>query len=118
MRTLKFRVWRTAAKAWAEDTYFEYGPFDKFLELTEENNETFQQFTGFKDKNGKEIYEGDIVEFQAITFETGYVVQEKSGAWIFKPLDKKSILKDYFISAWRKRLKVIGNIHENSELIK
>ena len=77
--------------------------------------ETKGQFTGLLDKNGKEIYEGDIVEV-----ENGKhpVLTE----CIYEP--GLFTLKDVADGHWTRqllhqpeRLKVIGNIYENSELI-
>ena len=67
------------------------------------------QFTGVRDKLGKEIYEGDIVRlyFKGRGYEV-HVVEFFSG--IFKPLDW--IDNEDFI-----RIEVIGNIYENPELL-
>ena len=76
------------------------------------------QSTGLKDKNDKEIFEGDIVKF-TITNGFDYVVDEygavtyKQGAFF--------IVKDfaeYLISyVYTKEVEVIGNIYENQELL-
>ena len=70
-----------------------------------------EQFTGLKDKNGKEIYEGDIVKFYSkhigkIVYRIGSLFfEEESGRHtplcLFNPIDSE----------------VIGNIHDNPELL-
>jgi uncharacterized phage protein (TIGR01671 family) len=68
---------------------------------------TLMQFTGLKDKNRKDIYEGDVVKFDAdyIKPMVVYWNNEMTG---FYPL----------ISERPNRITVIGNIYENPELIK
>ena len=73
-----------------------------------------EQYTGFKDEDGKEIYEGDIIDLFGIYLEVVWSQDEakfdltnndfRVGAFIF---DK------YTVS----HIRVVGNIHENSELL-
>ena len=72
---------------------------------------TVGQFTGLHDKNGREIYEGDIVKS---TFTTYIVTWDKKCAYFsLKEDDTPHLLADYVDD-----IVVIGNIHDNHELLK
>ena len=93
--------------------------------------ETIGQYTGLTDKNGKKIFEGDIVEFEA----HGYCPMIKSGAVIFREGCfgiKYIFYGERFhrigkIDKWQDMgasgsitytYRIIGNIHDNPELLK
>lgn len=82
--------------------------------------QTVGQYTGLKDKNGKEIYEGDIVSFNLKSDNEGqpniigYIEYQTTFSGYKIMSFKGSFALDYNI----KDIEVIGNIYENSELLK
>ena len=120
-REIKFKVW---CKGTSENLNFNKPRYIKqndfifrkyfphFPDLgDEEDNFVIEQFTGLKDKEGKEIYEGDIVEYGQVKA----LIIFSSGAFFVQTLEKEvSLVSNHaqFI------LKVIGNIHQNPELLK
>lgn len=75
------------------------------------NIETLGQYTGLKDRNGKEIYEGDILEYG-----TGYRESVKYRNGCFMAIGRQSC-NYLYSSVGRYSLVVIGNIYENPELL-
>lgn len=78
------------------------------------NPETVGQFTGLTDKDGKKIFEGDIVLY-ARDEELGQISYHESEAMFVVEFD--TWLTD-FDHMYGKDLEIIGNIHDNPELLK
>ena len=127
MRKIKFRGKRRDDNKWV------YGyvckcdiiPIDKYKEsnfgfLEEQecyycHKDTIGQFTGLKDKNGKEIYEGDIVNFEGIWL---IYFDEQVGILLLKNCINKGGLDRVFGYSYVQNSEIIGNIYDNPELIK
>ena len=110
MREIKFKCWDKVDKQMFHNLV-NFGS-ESINDFFKEKQYIFLQYTGLKDKNGKEIYEGDMVRIQ-------YVDNN------FNDVDKveKVFLTrrtgDYYIYEYMSNeLEVIGNIYENPELLK
>ena len=105
-----------------------------FTNLFLKNNGQLMQYIGLKDKHGKEIYEGDILQLEnnkcqiqkariigivTFSFNSFAVEIKRVDIWekyLVPPLEIDSVL--YFLNLSGKELEVIGNIYENPELVK
>ena len=155
-REIKFRVWDKEYKDWLADDTFAISNEGELLTyrqggimggwITESNQENFitQQFTGLKDINKKDIYEGDIIKFKGHSFDQEELVEYLIGSikwghysdneyvyriecWMIEgklisnlPL---SIVNQHGVHYGRgtetepNSLEIIGNIFENKELL-
>jgi uncharacterized phage protein (TIGR01671 family) len=117
MRTIKFRAWDKDNKQMTVDfAVFAdgrgAGAYDPVSSDGDEIYENYElmQFTGLHDKNGKEIYEGDIVEYVGQIKEYHHEVKFKNGCFIAGTSLNNGTIEEL-------NLEVIGNIWENPELI-
>lgn len=123
MREIKFRAWDERIKRMLYKNFYDRNWYyhsvkchtHKKLMPEDFSFQVLMQYTGLKDKNGIEIYEGDILEHEddppsgvyegcEVTFDEEY------GIYCFKN-DAPNLLSSYC------NLKIIGNIYENPELL-
>jgi uncharacterized phage protein (TIGR01671 family) len=124
-RQLKFRAWDTVDKKWLFGyEYSSLGGFSLVGEVTlmgelnsvaldRWNDVAIMQFTGLTDKNGKEIYEGDIVKYQVVE-STPRIAEVTYLTDTFCLKNDIAMPTRYYSGTGE----VIGNIHENPELLK
>lgn len=117
MRKIKFR-------AWVENSFDKYMDYEPTLHVghgtsvfindaIKENQKPLMQYTGLKDKNGTEIYEGDIVEdlYESKKYK---VVWHRDG---FKLQIKNRFGELFYVPIYGDSYKIIGNIYEHPHLL-
>lgn len=133
-----FRVWDNQVKSYDWDREFVLSPNGNLMELWSNHNGTWdyhfanedrfivERDTGLKDKNGKEICEGDMVKiwdnkYSGSALGGGYAIE---GHWFPMvrevKMDTRGVYAEYpgyMLLRNFANIEVIGNIHENKELL-
>lgn len=119
MKELSYRVYDKTER-WYIDRAFSIDQLglcyvqdeDGYWEEADEERYIVEQCTGLKDKNGKEIYEGDIVEYDwYVRNDKSYRVKEKV---VFDDMGAR-LGNDRIRNC--SNIEVIGNVHENADLL-
>ena len=134
MRTVKFRFWNKIARRFQPAGKYAIDGEGKLVSYDYElgayqDPEDFsntiivpQQYTGLKDKNDKEIYEGDIVHYVFDGASYPKEAQDKYLTCVYDPDFGLFCFDDadssYYWAEIRGYVEMIGNIFENSELLK
>lgn len=120
-REIKFRAWVKKEKEMTKVLGLETRDYATLNVLYNDNSKCtlgifaveIMQYTGLKDKNGKEIYEGDIVILNDAEEENRCVVKYKYGSYILVDGD----LRESLSNVEDRFLEVVGNIYENKNLL-
>jgi uncharacterized phage protein (TIGR01671 family) len=128
MREIKFRAWCPERKMMCKVLSINFEKDTISVEFADGHGFTdkissvvLMQFTGLLDKNGTPIYEGYIVYIEHPAWHEKCVVEFKDGSFIFRALDepsKDTVIPGYTFMREIWKVKVIGNIHQNPELLK
>ena len=123
MRKIKFRAWDKENEKMMKVSSLHL----ENKEISVKENGTFHlfrmqdlmQYTGLKDKNNKEIYEGDIVLIKLDETSTWYktVVGFKKGAFIANLIDKEDYVYIFHHGFTDDDFEIIGNVYENKNLL-
>lgn len=121
MREIKFRAWDIKEKRmlqWNELRLSKHEGDTEIFVITFDgcegafNEYPLMQYTGLKDKNGTEIYEGDVLEYLSYSNEIKFLIVEWSG-W-----DAMFNFGGIRVDLASRKGKIIGNIYEHSHLLR
>lgn len=125
----KFRAWMKSLKWMCDVTNISFdrklvdicqqGDTERCTEISvefDENEIELMQSTGLKDKNGKEVFVGDIIKCTRGCPHEVYLEKEYGGTYIggMPAIYLKGIREGY---AWTEHEEILGNIYENPELL-
>ena len=122
----KFRAWDSAKKKFVEHFFItdnslicnmeEPTSSFKLLIPIEKSELILMQSTGLKDKNGKEVFVGDIIKCTRGCLHEVYIEKEYGGTYFggMPAVYLKGLGEGY---AWTEHEEIIGNIYENPELL-
>ncbi|CAK1242977.1 hypothetical protein R54839_PPFHFPJH_00980 [Fructobacillus fructosus] len=128
MREIKFRAWdKKTSRIYQVNHIDNLSNSNEICVWTNEieggyhfNQSSLEQYTGLHDKNGREIYDGDIVKLHVVILSP----DDKVGVIEYRPEFgycinfRKSIARqEYWAGNDKHTIEVIGNIHENPELM-
>ena len=124
----KFRVWCENNQEWEKDTILISNKNmyeirnDKFTKYTDTDpkNHIINFCTGLKDKNGKLIFEGDVLKIHTVWEHRPYyyaIVKWQRNRYKFQKIGKGVFLGDIAPLKHFANSEVIGNIYENPELL-
>lgn len=119
----KFRAWLKKEQkmdnyidhiSWLEDELYCIG--DGITYMVSAEDLVLMQSTGLKDKNGKEIFVGDIIKCTRGCLHEVYIEKEYGGTYCggMPAVYLKGLREGY---AWTEHEEIIGNIYENPELL-
>lgn len=133
MREIKFRAWYSSDTK--EMMLHEDYPGQVFKWFSENQPLEIMQYTGLKDKNGTEIYEGDLLRHPArdsweqknfVAFEVFFHDNDRADRHIGFQMNRLHFqgsiggysMVENFLPRYTEKMEIIGNIYENPELLR
>lgn len=122
----RFRAWHKTCEEMGRIAFIRYRQSGEIAHLSFRGNTysglvkldeiELMQSTGLKDKNGKEVFEGDIIKCTRGCLHEVYIEKEYGGTYIggMPAIYLKGLREGY---AWTEHEEIIGNIYENPELL-
>ncbi len=127
MREIKFRAWRKDTEEMFDDIQFadfegekivHEQSLNKAFEIAQNTFFEIMQYTGLKDKNGKEIYEGDVLQLakgdDSAIYACVVTFNNETGAFACRKIDEDKPYSDHMYGSHI--VEVIGNIYQDGHL--